>query len=84
MKIRSLFEKDVFRPINGVVKAEQQDDAVIWQELEEYVVTRELDRHFRDFLMPTSRHSAVRMILPLPGIWASGSPASLVPANRIF
>ena len=49
MDIRSLFEKNLFRPINGVVKADQQDASVIWQELEEYVVTKELDRHFRNF-----------------------------------
>ena len=31
--------KDLFRPINGVVKADQRDEAIVWQELDEYVVT---------------------------------------------
>ena len=50
MKIRDIFSKDIFRHINGVVKAGQQDEAIIWQELDEYVVTRELDDHFRTLL----------------------------------
>ena len=48
-----LIEKPVragyFRPINGVVKADQMDDASIWQELDEFVVTKELDQHLRSF-----------------------------------
>lgn len=49
MQIRNLFCKDLFRPINGVVKADQRDEAIVWQELDEYVVTKELDQHFRKF-----------------------------------
>jgi acyl-CoA reductase-like NAD-dependent aldehyde dehydrogenase len=39
MKIKEVFSKDIFRPINGVVKADQHDDAIVWQELDEYVIT---------------------------------------------
>lgn len=46
MQIRELFTKPLDRNINGVVKAEQLDEQSIWSELDEYVVTRELDRHF--------------------------------------
>lgn len=49
MLIKNLFEKDIFRPINGVVKADQLDESAILQELDEFVVTRELDQHLRDF-----------------------------------
>jgi hypothetical protein len=49
MKIQNLFERDIFRPINGVVKADQLDESSVWQELDEFVVTRELDQHFRKF-----------------------------------
>ena len=35
MKIKNLFVKDIARPINGVVKAEQLDEASVWQELDE-------------------------------------------------
>ena len=49
MRIQNLFEKDIFRPINGVVKADQLDESSIWQELDEFVVTKELDQHLRRF-----------------------------------
>jgi len=49
MNIETIFEKDLYRPINGVVKADQQDEAIVWQELDEYVITKELDKHFRTF-----------------------------------
>jgi hypothetical protein len=50
MKIQDLFDKPIGRPINGVIKADQSDADSVWQELEEYVITRELDRHFRSFI----------------------------------
>jgi len=49
MKIKDLFKKDIFRSINGVIKAEQRDSDSIRQELEEFVVTRELSQHFDKF-----------------------------------
>ena len=49
MRVRDLFSKDIFRPINGVVKADQVDESTVWQELDEFVVTRELDSHIRKF-----------------------------------
>ncbi|WP_256091115.1 hypothetical protein [Nostoc sp. KVJ20] len=49
MNIAELFQKDIHRNINGVIKVGQKDDENIRQELEEYVVTNELDRHFRTF-----------------------------------
>lgn len=75
MHVADLFSKDLFRPINGVVKADQQDDTIVWQELDEYVVTRELDKHFRRFFEaylagvdnPKDPTIATRM-----GVWVSG------------
>ena len=49
MRITTLFQKDIARPINGVVKADQLDASSVWQELDEFVVTRELDQHLRTF-----------------------------------
>ena len=75
MQIKSLFKKDIFRTINGVVKAHQLDERSVWQELDEFVLTRELDRHFRKFL------SAYLNIIDDPhdpaitgkmGVWISG------------
>lgn len=49
MQISKLFAKDINRPINGVIKVAQDDTDSIQQELSEYVVTNELQRHFADF-----------------------------------
>ena len=49
MRIQNLFQKDIFRSINGVVKADQLDQSSVWQELDEFVVTRELVQHLRRF-----------------------------------
>ena len=49
MIIRDMFEKDINRSINGVIKVSQDDERSIKQELSEYVVTRELQA-FRAFL----------------------------------
>lgn len=48
MNIESIFAKDINRPINGVIKADQRDKA--YNELEEYVITKEVDRHLRQFV----------------------------------
>ena len=49
MIIRDLFEKDINRQINGVIKVNQNDEAAIKQEVEEYVITSELRKHFISF-----------------------------------
>lgn len=75
MQIKDLFSKNLFRPINGVVKADQQDEAIVWQELDEYVVTRELDQHFRRFF-ETYLNAIVNRndpnITDRMGVWVSG------------
>ncbi len=75
MLIKDLFAKNLFRPINGVVKAEQQEDAVVWQELEEYVLTKELDQHFRKFFdayQAARRNAHDPSLSDRMGIWVSG------------
>ena len=49
MKIQNMFVKPINRPITGVIKVGQNAEKDKKQELEEYVVTRELTRHFREF-----------------------------------
>ena len=75
MHIRDLFTKNLFRPINGVVKADQQDEAVVWQELDEYVVTRELDKHFRKFFeayLASTDNPKDKAVTDRMGVWVSG------------
>ena len=80
MKIQDLFERDIHRPINGVVKADQLDESSVWQELDEFVVTRELTRHISDLVAALL---AVSSPAPAPPTrTGSGSPASLAPANH--
>ncbi|RLA49343.1 MAG: BREX system P-loop protein BrxC [Gammaproteobacteria bacterium] len=72
MTIRDLFAKPLDRAINGVVKADQDDDATVYQELEEYVVTNELEKHFRDFFESYSIDLSDPSIANRVGVWISG------------
>lgn len=58
MQIKDLFIKDINRPINGVVKADQLESNTVFTELDEYVITKELATHFEEFFdayMPSVR-----------------------------
>lgn len=70
MIIRDMFEKDINRSINGVIKVMQDDEASIKQELSEYVVTRELQGHFAHFFESYSR--ALDVPTDKIGVWISG------------
>ncbi|WP_241660671.1 BREX system P-loop protein BrxC, partial [Aeromonas salmonicida] len=75
MQIKELFTKQLDRQINGVEKAEQLDEQIIWTELDEYVVTRELDRHLRHFFetyLPGVTHPDDPSVAGKIGIWVSG------------
>ena len=70
MQIKDIFEKNINRNINGVVKVNDNKENVIKQELEEYVVTKELRPHFHKFFSNFSdsfEYSTDKM-----GVWISG------------
>ena len=47
MAIKDIFVKDIYRSMNPVIKVSDQDDeSTIFQELDEYVVTSEIDKNF--------------------------------------
>ncbi len=75
MKIQNLFERKIDRNINGVVKADQLDASSVWQELDEFVVTTELDKHLRTFF---SAYGEALSKMSEPdvagkiGVWVSG------------
>lgn len=50
MKIAELFAKDPCRRIEPIIRAGERDPEVLGHELEEYVVTEEIDRYLRDIL----------------------------------
>ena len=71
MQIQEVFERNIHRSINGVVKADQLDAQSVWQELDEFVVTKELIRNFDDLIDVLK--AAVRSPNPgKNGIWVSG------------
>lgn len=75
MNIQNLFERDIFRAINGVVKADQLDESSVWQELDEFVVTRETDKHLRDFFekyIKAIRSPHSPDVANSNGVWVSG------------
>lgn len=81
MNIEQIFEKPLKRNINGVVKAEQTDDASAYIELDEYVITRELENHLRHFFesyVPATGPERIRMETRS----AYGFQASSVQVNR--
>ena len=75
MQIRDLFTKDIDRSINGVVKADQLESDTVFTELDEYVITTELAKHFEEFFdayMPSVRDPKAKAASGKLGIWVSG------------
>ena len=70
MKIQQMFVKPIDRPIKGVIKVGQGDDANVKQELEEYVVTRQLQKHFATFFDAYKR--GIHGNTDAMGVWISG------------
>ncbi|AZB97741.1 BREX system P-loop protein BrxC (plasmid) [Acinetobacter pittii] len=58
--------------MNGVVKADQNDNTTVYQELDEYVVTNELEKHFRDFFQSYGTDLSDPSIANRVGVWISG------------
>ncbi len=70
MKLKKIFYKDVERDIKGVIKIGQEDDVNVYQELEEYVVTRELAKHFSEFFDAYKKGN--NNYTDKMGVWISG------------
>lgn len=70
MKIKSMFERDIDRPINGVVKVSQDDENSLKQELVEYIITKELKKHFYTFF--DNYLEAIQHPTDKIGVWISG------------
>lgn len=68
--IRELFFRDIDRKIEEVIKVDQTDEAILREELEEYVVTKSIRRSYLEILeeyaqRPNQPSDAV-------GVWVSG------------
>ena len=64
MTLKSIFNKPVDRPIEGVIKAD--DDASLRLEIEEYVLTNEVEKRLESFLDAYNNYEVAN------GVWISG------------
>lgn len=70
MRIKDMFVKDIERSIKGVIKVAQTDEDNIYQELDEYVVTRELNKHLSKFY--ENYQQGIDGKTDKMGVWISG------------
>ncbi len=70
MFIKEMFEKQIDRDIQGVIIVGQSEEENVAQELDEYVVTRELQKHFAEFF--SSYKKGIIGNTPKMGVWISG------------
>ena len=64
MTLKTIFNKPVDRPIEGVIKAD--DEASLRLEIEEYVLTNEVEKRLESFLDAYSNYEGAN------GVWVSG------------
>lgn len=70
MLIKEMFEKEIDRDIQGVIIVGQSEAENMAQELDEYVVTKELQRHFAEFFAAYKK--GINGNTPKMGAWVSG------------
>ena len=70
MLIKEMFEKEIARDIQGVIIVGQSEAENVAQELDEYVVTKELQKHFADFF--SAYKKGIAGTTPKMGVWISG------------
>ncbi|WP_434581482.1 BREX system P-loop protein BrxC [Sulfurimonas sp. NW15] len=68
--IEKLFKKDIHRNIEGVVKADNLTDDAVFQEVDEYVITRDLNQKLDDFFSEYA--STLGKNTQNIGVWISG------------
>lgn len=66
--LKKLYAKDIKREIQGVIKVD--DESYISQELEEYVMTEELLKHFNSFF--DAYNTGINVNTEKMGVWISG------------
>ena len=64
MLLTNIFAKPVDRPIEGVIKAD--DNSSLWNEVDEYVLTNEVERRLETFLDAYNQYEGTN------GVWISG------------
>ncbi len=69
MRIQNMFADDINRKINGVIKVDQEDDSTE-REVKEYVITKELKKHFISFF--NAYGDSFQTPTDDIGVWISG------------
>ena len=70
MQLQYIYKSDINRDINGVIKVAQNDERSIEQELREYIITRELRKHFNTFF--NNYEKSLNYPTDKIGVWISG------------
>ena len=70
MKLLDIYKSDIKRDINGVIKVAQDDEQSIEQELREYIITKELRKHFDTFF--NNYEKSLNYPTDKIGVWISG------------
>ncbi len=70
MRLSDIYEKSIDRDIKGVIKVGQDDNQNVLQELDEYVLTEELSKHF-DVFFENYKNGIVGHTDKM-GVWISG------------
>ncbi|MHA1280229.1 MAG: BREX system P-loop protein BrxC [Candidatus Helarchaeota archaeon] len=70
MRLQEIFQKDIYRHIEGVIKAD--DETNIIQEVEEYVITREIQEKLDHFFSVYSQSIKASQPTSEIGVWISG------------
>ena len=70
MQLQYIYKSDINRDINGVIKVAQNDEKSIEQELREYIITRELRKHFNTFF--NNYEKSLSYPTDKIGVWISG------------
>lgn len=70
MQLKTIYKSNINRDINGVIKVAQNDERSMEQELREYIITRELRRHFNTFFNNYER--SIASPTDKIGVWISG------------
>ena len=68
--LKDILSRDIARDIDGVIKAE--DDRRLLQEVEEYVITREIERELKKFQAGYMKSIESNSGYPFNGVWISG------------
>ena len=70
MQLQYIYKSDINRDINGVIKVAQNDEKSIEQELREYIITKELRKHFNTFF--NNYEKSLNYPTDKIGVWISG------------